>query len=143
MPPENLALVDDDDLIGADPGPFTGDPNSPWCTQMAIAGAESNPLSMDIFGLSPSEMEAQFTDTAEVFASMELLAPDDIRQDVDEAAEVFATFVGLGASAGWDLDAMLADPAFLATFDLLALESAISQIERYTYEVCGIELVSP
>lgn len=140
--PDNLALVDEDELIDADPGPYTGDPESPWCTEMAISGAESNPLSMDIFGLSPSEMEAQFTETAEVFAKMEVLAPDDIRRDVNEATDVFATFVGLGADAGWDLDAMLADPEFLAAFDLLALESAISQIERYTYEVCGIELAS-
>ncbi len=139
-PPNNLARVDEDQPSDTDPGPFTGDPDSPWCTEMAVAGAESNPLSMDIFGLSASEMETQFSETAEVFARMETLAPDDIGQDVDEAADVFATFVGLGADAGWDLDVMLADPAFLAAFDLLALESAISQIERYTFEVCGIEL---
>lgn len=140
--PDNLALVDDSEFPETDPGPFTGDPDSPWCSEMRIAGAESNPLSMDIFGLTPAEMEAQFRETATVFAQMEALAPDDIRQDVDEAADVFETFVLLGAEAGWDLDAMLADPGFMAAFDLLGLESAVSQIERYTLEVCGIELAS-
>lgn len=139
-PPDDLALVDEAAANDAAAETFTGDPDSPWCAEMRVVGADSSPFAMEIFGLSPADMEARFSETEETFNRMDAIAPPEIEQDMRDASKVVETFITLGSEAGWDLDQMLADPAFAASFDLLGLESAISQIERYTLDVCGLDL---
>lgn len=137
--PDDLALVDD-----AEPGrpEFTGKGSGPWCAAIedVVIDQGFNPLAMDVFGLTAAEMEERYSTNHEVFTRMMAVATDEIEEPVGSVATVFETFLSKGAAAGWDLDAMLADPEFLAAFDVVALQTSIGDIERYTLEVCGIDL---
>ncbi|MEM7323083.1 MAG: hypothetical protein AAF531_08355 [Actinomycetota bacterium] len=136
-PPPDLALVDEEEDSLADPGPFTGDPDSPWCDEARLAGSEL--LSMDIFGLTPAEMEDRFQTSAAVFGRMRAAAPPELSDDMRSISEVFELFIQLGHDTGWDLDLMLADPRLMSVLDISALESGLSAIDRYNLEVCGVQ----
>lgn len=139
--PDDLAMVEE-----RSPGDtsFSGEGSEAWCQELGDVAISpgGNPLSMEVFGLSPAEMEAQYTANSEVFSRMEAVASPEIDEAVSDVAAVFETFLTMGAAAGWDLDAMIADPEFMAAFDVVSLQTAVSEIERYTLEVCGLDLSS-
>ncbi|MEM7275999.1 MAG: hypothetical protein AAF547_23190 [Actinomycetota bacterium] len=112
-----------------------------WCAgAAALAASESNPLTMDVFGMSPADMEAQFTGNLAAIEALTGASPAEIADDAAYIDQVFTNFVRFGEDAGWDLTLLLSDPAFLGAFDLRRLESAINELDRFTSSTCGVDL---
>lgn len=130
-----------DDGQGDAAEPATGDPGSDWCDAVRSAEqGEASPLDFDILGLSPEELEARFTDNIAVLEEWEAKAPPEISDQVTTLVDAFRTVVSLAEDAEWDLLALGTDPAFLAAFDTAELEAAADDIDRYSADVCGVDL---
>lgn len=131
---EDGATTDADD-------PVSGDTDSDWCVA-ARSAAESgeSPLDLSLVDVDPAAIETRFTESLAVIEEWEDRAPPEIDGQVTTVAESFRALVAMADAADWDLMAIGTDPTFLATFDAPDLEAAANDIDRYTTDVCGIDL---
>ena len=120
---------------------MTGDSGSDWCEAVRSAAAEEDsPLDFDLLGLTPEELEARFTENVAVLEEWEAQAPPEIESQVTTMVDAFRTVVSLAEEAEWDLMTLGTDPAFIEAFDSAELEAAADDIDRYSRDVCGVDL---
>jgi hypothetical protein len=130
------------DENGTDTASASGDSGSSWCDQVRAAASSdaSSPINFDFFGLSSTEIEAQFTTNVQVLEGWARTAPSEIDGSVQTIVDAYRTFVELGDAADWDLNAMATDPAFASAFESAELTAATDAVDDYNRDVCGVDL---
>jgi hypothetical protein len=121
--------------------PVSGDSGSTYCERVRQAEASNEtPLDFSFFGKTAAELEAQFARNLAVFEEWRDLAPREIEADAEVVLNFYRTFVERGNELGWDLEAMADDEAFTAGFDDPVLDTATTNLDNHSREVCGVDI---
>lgn len=122
----------------------SGDSDSRWCQAVRAAQEDDgeSPLNFNPFALTdPATAEQTLTEFLENIEMFEDLAPPEIEDDVGTVVGAFRSFYDIVAAAGFDVLALSEDD--LAGLDDPALETAASNIDTYSTEVCGVDFDQP
>ena len=116
---------------------FTGDPGSPFCTQLRDARLE---VALDEEAASPADVEAAFTAVLEALAVVAEQSPPELAEDT---TLVLAGMVALDdalRAVGYSYDDLAGDPARAVAVSRAANDPAFAvanaRIEAYRTQVC-------
>jgi hypothetical protein len=123
---------------------MTGDANSDWCQAMREVqeSGDANPMDFGFTGLDPASMEAYFTGNLAMMDDWRNAAPPEIDQQVETMYGLYSSFVDLAEAAEWNVAVMGSDPEFMELVSDPAVEQAANDIDAYSRDVCGVDLIT-